>query len=104
MKKEEYLKTILFKGKMFNIGINDAGQCYIIEYVDEKGQLVEECCYSYTPYEIYLEDRFDGCEWCEKLHYLKKGNEIYGYSCGINQDIITPFNTIKPCEEKEKKE
>ena len=41
MKQEEYVKTIVVYDKMVNIGMDDYGQQYFLEYVDETGQLVE---------------------------------------------------------------
>lgn len=58
MKREEYIKTIVYNGNMINIGIDDAGQTYLIEYVED-GQLKEECVGSYIMgYEDYVEWRF----------------------------------------------
>ena len=58
MKQEEYVKTIVYNDKMINIGLDDAGQTYFIEYA-ENGELKEECVGSYvTDYEFYIEGRF----------------------------------------------
>lgn len=41
MKQEEYIKTIVVYGKMVNVGIDDYGQQYFIEFVNSKGELEE---------------------------------------------------------------
>lgn len=51
MKREEYVKTIVVYGKMVNVGIDDYGQCYFIEFVNDKGELQEVSCGTYN-YEI----------------------------------------------------
>ena len=48
MKTSEYVKTIVVYGKMVNVGIDDAGQQYFIEYVNANGELVEMGCGSYN--------------------------------------------------------
>ena len=48
MKQEEYVKTIVVYDKMVNIGMDDYGQQYFLEYVDETGQLVEVGCGAYN--------------------------------------------------------
>lgn len=40
MKQEEYLKTMVYNGHMVNIGVDDYGQQYFLEYV-EGGYLVQ---------------------------------------------------------------
>ena len=62
MKQEEYVKTIIFRGRMINIGLDDEGQCYFIEYLNDKGELEEVCGYSWCGYEGFLEDYFDVLE------------------------------------------
>ena len=47
MKKSEYVKTIVLDGKMINIGLDDYGQCYFFEFVDQNGELKEMCCGTY---------------------------------------------------------
>ena len=48
MKTSEYVKTIVVYGKMVNIGMDDAGQQYFIEYVNANEELVEMGCESYN--------------------------------------------------------
>lgn len=48
MKQEEYVKTIVVYGKMINIGIDDCGQQYFIEFVNDKGELKEFSCGTYN--------------------------------------------------------
>jgi hypothetical protein len=52
LKPEEYIKTIVVYGKMVNVGMDDYGQQYFIEYVNDNGELVEVGCGAYnTDYE-----------------------------------------------------
>lgn len=48
MRQEEYIKTIVVYGKMVNIGIDDYGQQYFIEFVNDKGELKEIGCGTYN--------------------------------------------------------
>ena len=48
MKQEEYVKTIIVYGKMVNIGMDDCGQQYFIEFVNDKGELEELGCGTYN--------------------------------------------------------
>lgn len=48
MKQEEYVKTIVIYGKMLNVGIDDYGQQYFLEYVDDNGELQEIGCGAYN--------------------------------------------------------
>lgn len=47
MKKSEYVKTVVLGGKMINIGLDDYGQCYFFEFVDQNGELKEMSCGTY---------------------------------------------------------
>ena len=58
MKREEYIKTVVFNNHMINIGLDDYGQTYFLEYVED-GELKEECVGSYIfNYEDYIKWRF----------------------------------------------
>lgn len=73
MKQEEYIKTIIYNDHMINIGIDDAGQTYIIEYAED-GQLKEECVGAYVmDYEGYIEYKFG----------------IPEINCPIYNDVVT---------------
>ena len=62
MKQEEYIKTIVYNDRMINIGQDDAGQTYIIEYLED-GELKEECVGAYVlNYEDYIKYRFGNPE------------------------------------------
>ena len=62
MKQEEYIKTIVYNGRMINLGQDDYGQSYNIEYVED-GELKEECVGAYiTDYEGYIEYKFGNPE------------------------------------------
>ena len=62
MKQEEYVKTIVYNGQMINLGQDDTGQTYFLEYAED-GELKEECVGAYvTDYEDYIEWRFGNPE------------------------------------------
>ena len=68
MKREEYIKTDVYNGHMYNVGVDDYGQQYFIEYADENGELAEECCGAYNEnYMSAVEYLFGYPELCE--HY-----------------------------------
>ena len=73
MRQEEYIKTIVYNGQMINIGLDDYGQTYFLEYVED-GELKEECVGPYvTDYEDYIEYRFGNPE----------------INCPIYPDVVT---------------
>ena len=73
MKQEEYIKTIVYNGQMINLGNDDAGQTYFIEYA-ENGELKEECVGPYvTDYKDYIEWRFGDPE----------------INCPVYNDVVT---------------
>jgi len=58
MRQEEYIKTIVYNNRMINVGLDDYGQTYVIEYLED-GNLKTECVGPYiTDYEDYIEWRF----------------------------------------------
>ena len=70
MKPEEYIKTIVVYGKMVNVGMDDYGQQYFIEFVNEDGELVEVGCGAYNnDYEDVAKTMID---------YRKHSVEIWG--------------------------
>lgn len=54
MKSEEYIKTINVGGKEIKLGLDDYGQCYIIEWADENGETKETGLGAYNTH--YMED------------------------------------------------
>lgn len=73
MKPEEYVKTIIYNNQLIVLGLSDAGQTYIIEYVED-GELKEECVGAYvTDCEDYIEYRFGNPE----------------INCPIYNDVVT---------------
>lgn len=69
MDRNEYVETLVLNGKMINIGIDDAGQCYFVEWVDENGNLMQESCGSYNfYYKKYAEYKFGNPE-IDCIHY-----------------------------------
>ena len=79
MKTSEYIKTVVYKDKMINIGLDDAGQTFFIEYV-ENGELKEECVGPYcSEYEDYLDYRFGEPSDCP--HYTEYVGKPYPTKC-----------------------
>ena len=73
MKQEEYIKTIVYNGINIDVGLDDYGQSYFIEYT-ENGQLQTECVGTYVfDYEDYIEWRFGNPE----------------INCSIYNDVVT---------------
>lgn len=69
MKQEEYIKTIVYNGQMINLGQDDVGQTYFLEYVED-GELKEECVGAYvTDYQDYIEWRFGNPEINCPIYY-----------------------------------
>ncbi len=59
MKKSEYITTVTVCGRSVKVGLDDYGQCYIIEY-EEDGKICEESCGGYnTDYMDYIYARLD---------------------------------------------
>lgn len=48
MKRDEYIETLVVGKQMIPIGIDDAGQCYFYEYINENGELAEMSLGSYN--------------------------------------------------------
>ena len=53
MRKEEYVKSVKVGNIKVDVGIDDYGQCYFFEYLDN-GELKEVCCGSYNL--LYMEE------------------------------------------------
>ena len=49
MRREDYVETVIYNGQMINVGIDDYGQCYYLEFVDKNtGKLTEVGCGTYN--------------------------------------------------------
>lgn len=93
MKQEEYVKTIVVYGKMVNIGMDDYGQQYFIEYVNDRGELVETGCGAYNhDYEDVAKSVID---------YERRSREIWGDEFW-EQMKKEKEERLKKYEEKEK--
>lgn len=90
MKQNEYLNTFVYKGHMINLGIDDNGQQFFIEYMGEDGTLKEESCGAYNSnYMDAVEFLFGDPKDCE--HYglgICENVLCHGY-CGE-----CPYNTF----------
>lgn len=87
MRKEEYIETIVFNGQMINVGIDDYGQTYFLEYINKDGELVEDCVGAYeTDYKSYIESVFGeptlNCDIIDDVKgKCKKVNKMYCHKC-----------------------
>lgn len=54
MKKEEYIKTLNVDGTKVNLGLDDCGQCYFIEWTDKSGKKKSTGLGTYNTH--YMED------------------------------------------------
>lgn len=65
MDTTEYVKTIVYNGRMINIGLDDYGQQYFLEYAGDDGQLEYYGCGSYDyDYQRHLEALFGHYTQC----------------------------------------
>ena len=76
MRKDEFIRHITYNDVEIDLGIDDYGQTYFIEYIDKyTGELITECVGAYcTNWHDYIEYRFGIPE---------KNCEIY------DQEIVT---------------
>jgi len=67
----EYIETIECNGHMVNVFLDNCGQCYYLQYINEDGFLREESCGTYnTYYQDQIEYMFDYESWAKK--YMSK--------------------------------
>ena len=93
MKANEYFKTIVVYGKMVNVGMDDPGQQYFLEYVNDNGELVEMGCGAYN---------FDYEEVAKTIiDYERHSREIWGDEFW-EQMKKEKEERLKKYEEKEK--
>lgn len=87
MRRDEYIETIVFNGQMINVGIDDYGQTYFLEYVNKDGELVEDCVGAYeTDYKSYIESVFGepklNCDIIKEVDgECPKVDKMYCYKC-----------------------
>ena len=82
MIKEEFVKHITYNNIEIDIGIDDYGQTYFIEYTDENGNLQQECVGAYvTDYMNYIEYRFGKPEKNCPIYSIVKTSETE--CCGV---------------------
>lgn len=48
MTKDEYIKSYYINDKEVKLGIDDYGQCFFIEFVNDEGELEEVCLGTYN--------------------------------------------------------
>jgi len=61
MTKEEYVETLYIKGKKVDVGMDDYGQCYFFEYIDDDGEVQSIGCGTYNTH--YLEEIYGHFDW-----------------------------------------
>lgn len=58
MRKEEYIKTLIVNNKKIKLGIDDYGQCYFIEFINDNGKIEELSLGTYN------------CDYMEEIYGL----------------------------------
>lgn len=95
MTDQEYVETLHINGKEIKVGLDDYGQCYFFEYLDENNKLVSVSCGSYNSQ--YLEEIY--------YYFDPYSTEIslYGkdYFDEITQDMLKRYNKYKKEENDE---
>lgn len=93
MKREEYVKTIVVYGKIVNVGMDDYGQQYFIEYLNDNGEITEIGCGAYN----------DNYEDVAKfvIDHERYSEEFWGYETW-KQMKEEREERLKKYEEKEK--
>ena len=93
MRPEEYVKTIAYNGHMVNIGMDDNGQQYFLEYLDRKGKLTESGCGSYNDdYQKEVERLFGEPSFCILYHKCSKQNSVCDQYTAHGYCIKCPYN------------
>ena len=91
MKDSEYVKTFNINGKEIKLGLDDYGQCYFIEWVDDFGntqetslgtynfRYMEDIYYLFDPHykELIRKDLFDGLMASEDYNELRKYDKMF---------------------------
>lgn len=93
MKPEEYVTTIVYNGKMINIGLDDYGQQYFLEYMNDDGHLTEIGCGSYSSgYNEVIEAIWGKPTECEHYGFGICTEHIYSHGycsrCPYNTYVI----------------
>lgn len=60
MQRDEYIRTINYNGHMVNVGLDDAGQQFFLQYINEDGDLVETGCGAFNDCYMYEVERLFG--------------------------------------------
>lgn len=71
MKKEEYVESLIINDKIVEVGMDDYGQCYFFNYLDEDNNIKSVCCGSYNP---YYKDEIAGF-FCVDVNDIKSFNK-----------------------------
>ena len=66
-KNDTYVETLVVNNKMINVFMNDPGQCYWFQWIDDNGMIQSMSCGTYCfDYKNIIEDFFEPSE--EKLN------------------------------------
>ena len=104
MNRNEFVESLAIGGVLVNVGNDDSGQCYFLEWV-ESNQLVCESCGTYNlDYRDYAETKFGfpsmDCEYYRlaqttpDTNCSKKNTYGYCYKCPYNDIDETHFNEL----------
>ena len=87
MLRNEYVETLILDKKMINVGIDDSGQCYFVEWVDDTGELRQEGCGTYNfNYKEYAEYKFGNPE-IDCPYYNEMNNSSNPENCKNGKDF-----------------
>lgn len=89
MLRDEYVNSIVIGDKLINVGLDDYGQCYFIEWAEDN-ELKQESCGSYNlNYREYIEYKFGepekDCPYYNSIELITNenkncsNNHTYGY-------------------------
>lgn len=73
MNKEDYIKTIVVNDKEIKLGLDDYGQCYYIEYLNDKNEIETTSLETYNTY--YMEEIYYMFD--PRFEYLERKNSFF---------------------------
>ena len=100
MTKEEFVKSIEYNGIKIDIGEDDYGQQYFLEYTDRNGKIHEIGCGAYnTNYMDIIEAELGvpklNCEYYEKETICSQYAYGFCYKCPKNELVIAREERLK---------
>ena len=95
MKPNEYVKTITYNSHMINIGLDEAGQQYFLEYIDKNGKLIKQGCGTYNhDYQFEIERLFGEPKCCVLYQACSKDVSVCHQHHSHGYCIQCPYNGL----------